>query len=1622
MNKLSDILFFDLEVGRKQRIQELGIILGEHEYHDSSIQKIQQLAGSAKWICGHNIIQHDLEVLSNQFPKIGSRLRQIPSIDTLRLSPLLFPKEQYHKLLKAYYEESVNRNNPLKDCQATRTLFNSLLTAWNQLPKVKQEIYYLLLNQEDGFKGWFDYLNYYKTTPNVLSIVTKIQDYLKDKICLGQSLSIDVTDNPIALAYAIAVIDADPRETSFIPPWVLNKFSRTEGILKALRLSCKGKICHSSYCQQQEAVTGLQRFYGYPSFRTYEGEALQENAVNAALKNQSLLAIFPTGGGKSLTFQLPALMQWDAFKALTVVISPLQSLMKDQVDVLRNRHNIVQAATINGLLSPLERQEAFERVERGDIALLYISPESLRSNRILKLLSKRVIDRFVIDEAHCFSSWGQDFRVDYLYIADFIQKLQALKNVSIPVSCFTATAKPAVVTDILNYFESKLDQKLIEFKTEANRTNLKYHVISVQDEEEKKKHLLELLTAKSCPTIIYVSRTKQAEALVEMLQQQGFLAGAFHGKMNRSDKIDVMNSFMAKDSGIDIVVATSAFGMGVDKDNVEMVIHYTISDSLENYVQEAGRAGRNPELEADCYVFFNETDLDQHFQLLNNSRISQKEINQIWKGIKQFHRNQFIKSAKEIAKKAGWDIDMYELETRVKSAIAALEQSSYIKREENVPRIFADSLAVDDFEGAQKKISAHIFGYKERKIAVQIIKIIIARSKRIELDQVNIDDISDQVGISREETMLGIRKLKELGLLQDEKDLSAFFNTSRGKKGSLQIFEKKSNLEIALAKTLFEDKETDVLAKGFICHLRSLNETLHSEHPDTHSSILKDILNYWQIISSIKKERVQNAIDSYLIQLKQSWPDFKQKVKDRKELSALILHHLSKKATVLPPYSSKKKHKKLVEFSIGEIKSNLDNIGYQHDTKTYEEALLYLQHLGAIELSEGFLVFYNPMKIEKIEKNSLKQYTQSDYEDLGGFYQHKTAQIHIVGEYAKRYIRQETEALEFVQDYFTLDYDDFIKKYFDRKTKAKLARPITDQKFEQIIGNLSLEQMEVFKSKDNRILVAAGPGSGKTKLLVHKVASLLLIEEVKPEQFLMLTFSRPAALEFKYRLVNLVGPSAYGVDIHTFHGFAFQMLGRLGDLERSQTVLEDAVKAIRNEEIPLDRILSKTIVVVDEYQDVSGNEYELIMAILEKIGDPRIIAVGDDDQNIYEFRGASIEYMQQFQAHPDAKLYFLTKNFRSAPNIVHFNNLFLNQLMQRGERIKGKLVLEAHKKNNGQLKLYAYQKASSLIIPLVEDLREKLNQNEAKDSYAVLVYTNEEAELIHALLQKLEIPSRLIATKEEFKLKQLIEIQIFQYFISQNISKENSLIADELWNTAKSQLVDNQKGSSNLSIAMRIITNFERAYPKKYVVDWQSYLSELRIQDFFSAEKQKVIVSTMHKAKGKEFDQVWLLVNHRYPLHSSEKKRVLYVALSRAMQGLHIHTNLEALEKIAKQAEDIDFTKASTIHPAPTKKIKQCSLSDIWLDYSKKDSIQKKIKKLKSGELLTIRDSQYIESNGYRIGCLSTKFKSDLKETLKKGYEFSEIKIGYIVLWKDQNSGESYRMVLPKIEFTTIVE
>lgn len=1603
---MKPIAFIDTELDFKsKRVLDIGGIKDNgSRFRNASIYKFAQFLQGTSFLCGHNILNHDLKFIGDKLRTQNLRTDKV--IDTLYLSPLLFPTKPYHRLVKDDKLQTDETNNPLNDAIKARDLFYDEVTAFNEIDDDLKHIYYLLLRDKIEFSSFFQFLSFTSHENDVERLIRK---KFLGGLCENADLFKVINQNPVALAYCLAIIHSYIKSkgtSSITPPWVLKNYPQVEHIITQVRNTPCVYGCN--YCNTALDIhEGLKKYFGYDSYRKFDGVSLQEQAVKAAIQNKSLLAVFPTGGGKSLTFQVPALIQGDASRALTIVISPLQSLMKDQVDNLE-KIGVTDSVTINGLLDPIERAKAFERVANGSASILYISPESLRSRTIEKLILDRKVARFVIDEAHCFSAWGQDFRVDYLYIGDFIKKVQTLKQMEfgIPVSCFTATAKQKVIEDIRSYFKEKLSLDLELFTTKAARTNLQYKVFK-KNEDEKYQKVRELIEEKNCPTIIYVSRTRRAYNIADQLKDDGFNARAFHGKMDAKEKTENQNAFISGE--VQVMVATSAFGMGVDKKDVGMVIHYDISDSLENYVQEAGRAGRDENLLADCYVLYNESDLDKHFVLLNQTKLSIKEIQQVWKAIKDITklRSKVSNSALEIARRAGWDDSVAEIETRVKTAIAALEDAGYIKRGQNIPRIFANSILCKNAEEAIQKIErSRLFNEKEKVTATRIIKKLFSSKSRKQIQdetaESRVDYISDHLGIVKKDVINIIYKLREENILADNKDLVAYINKSDDKKQSLRVFENFRNLENFLIEEISEKPE--------IYNIKNLNEAAEEAGCKyVNSNKVKIIFNYLAIKNWIKRKHSKYSKNHLKIKLEEPKALILEKLKSRHELAKFIIDYLFQKSRPASGVRGSTNNQILVEFSVLELKAAYERrqvlFKSQITADDIEDALFFLSRIEALKIEGGFLVVYNQMSIERLEEDNRKKYTKDDYKKLDEFYESRVHQIHIVGEYAEKMIADYKDALQFVEDYFQLNYSSFLRKYFKGSKADHLQNKMTPGKFRQLFGELSPAQLKIIKDNESKyIVVAAGPGSGKTRILVHKLASLLLMEDVKHEQLLMLTFSRAAASEFKMRLLGLVGNAANFVEIMTFHSFCFDILGRVGNLDKSDSIILDAAEKIRNNEVDLSRI-TKTVLVIDEAQDINEDEFSLIRALMEQNEEMRVIAVGDDDQNIFEFRGANSKYLERLISLKESAKYELSENYRSNKNLVEFTNQFVKTIRKRLKDVP----IRAKQMDNGKLKLVSYS-SQNLVTSLVEEVIE----TDLSGTTCVLTRTNYEASQIAGLLLRNGVNARLIQTNNAFNIYNLLEIRFFLDQLS--IQNDEFVISNESWNRCKKLLKSRFEKSNKLENCLRLINSFEKLHPKiKYKSDFEIFVRESKLEDFINYTNDTIFVSTIHKVKGKEFDTIFLMLNDT-DLTSDSEKRLLYVAMTRAKQNLYIHHNTSFPTNIL--ADNLERINNDKDYLPPVEISDQLGHKDVWLGYF--SNLHKTITGLNSGDPLILSENGLSNIQGAKVALFSKKYAQDLERLEEKMYQFKSARVNFIIYWKNPKTEEEVKIVLPEITFERV--
>jgi len=332
----------------------------------------------------------------------------------------------------------------------------------------------------------------------------------------------------------------------------------------------------------------LKRIFGYDDFRP-----LQKEIIHHILEKKDTLVVLPTGGGKSLCFQLPALM----FEGLTIVVSPLISLMKDQVDQLQQMG--ISAVCLNSSLSVEQYRHHVSLIQQGRVKLLYIAPESLVRANILEMLHAVAVDCLAIDEAHCISAWGHDFRPEYRHLAQIRQQFPEAA-----CAAFTATATPAVQKDIQISLGFSPDAGFRAFTGSFDRKNL---VIRVMFKDDPLQQTLDFLAAHTDDSgIIYCLSRKQVENLSNQLAARGFSVRPYHAGLDDSERNRFQTQFIKDD--VRIMVATIAFGMGIDKPNVRFVLHYDLPKSVENYYQEIGRSGRDG-LEAECLLLFSHADV-----------------------------------------------------------------------------------------------------------------------------------------------------------------------------------------------------------------------------------------------------------------------------------------------------------------------------------------------------------------------------------------------------------------------------------------------------------------------------------------------------------------------------------------------------------------------------------------------------------------------------------------------------------------------------------------------------------------------------------------------------------------------------------------------------------------------------------------------------------------------------------------------------------------------------------------------------------------------------------------------------------------------------------------------------
>ncbi|MCK9517035.1 MAG: RecQ family ATP-dependent DNA helicase [Ottowia sp.] len=1495
-------------------------------------------------LLGHNLKRHDVPLLREQLPQL--ECLHWPVLDTLELSALAFPSNPYHRLVKGYKLITDARNNPTRDARVALKVFEEAVEALLEMREQAPwwlALLHFLLRDDPGMATLLRQVRQ-ESAPTGAVAARMVLHRFADRCCNThlRVLAAHIAGSPEAhdpwsVAFALGWIRV-AGGNSILPHWVFRELPQVRQWIAQLReIACDQPDC--AYCRRNHHPESLlSAWFGLPGFRPHpampDGSSMQRAITRAGLARESLLAVLPTGGGKSICYQLPALVHYRRSGQLTVVISPLQSLMRDQVENLM-KADIQCVATVNGMLTPLERRDVLDRIRLGDVGIVLVSPEQFRSRTFVAAIRTREIAAWVFDEAHCLSKWGHDFRTDYLYVSRFIREQFPGRAA---IACFTATAKPDVIDDLCSHFRDNLQLELRTFLGGHERQNLSYAVLPTTG-GEKPQRIVELLRdglREDGAAIVFCARRKSAETLAQIIAQQGIVCACYHGGLSADVRKQTQRRFLGGE--LQVIAATNAFGMGVDKPNVRLIIHADIPGSLENYLQEAGRAGRDGE-PAHCILLFDPQDVETQFRLASSSQLSQRDFVGLLRALRRQARKlgkpEIVISARELLAQSsgtGIEADAPDAATKVTTAIAWLERNGFLKRNENATRVYPASLQV----GSLQEAKARMARANLKDSAWQKFLAVVTALFRSETPQgLSTDELMLDAGIQPEECFRIVHQLAKLGILVN--DLGLTVRLIRGARGaSASRLEFLGALEQALLDLMAEqapdadqdDAQQHLNLRAVCTELRArlqIDGKKTQLDPTQVRACLRSLADGFGAgndkRSMIHLQPLGN--DTLRVTLRRPWPQIRRICALRRAVAQVTLNRL------LAEIPDGARGACLVECKAQALLDALDNdlalkTQLREPDVALEHALLYMHQTRVLELDKGRSVFRSAMTLQMAEDSS-RRFNQASFAPLEDFYKERTLQTHVMHEYAKLGVDEPGRAADLVSAYFTLPQKQFIREYFRGRTDL-LERKTTDESYQRIVTDLRhpVQEALVTQPSTGNHLVLAGPGSGKTRVIVHRIAYLLRVLRVSPGRIIALAYNRGAAIQLRQRLLALAGGDARGVLVMTYHAMALRLTGTsLAGAERAATpidfkqMLQDAIDLLEGSSPALldaddirDRLLQGyEYIFVDEYQDVDAQQYALVSALAGRRrtdADTRlsIMAVGDDDQNIYSFKGANIAFIRRFQADYAGQLSYLVENFRSTQNIISA----ANHVIQRGSdrmKVDHPIRINAGRKDgppggqwasldpdsHGAVRLITSPADPNLQAQLVHAEIQRIRRLAPAvklSEIAVLCRTHAPLEKMRAICDIAGLPCELtgpeaakgqislMRTREGWALAQALRRR--QLRMVRLAALRRHLTRQQRAQPANTALQDLQDILEDIAATLQADT-----IPAAEALDlFYEAASDLRRDGRCNA----IRLMTAHAAKGLEFDHVIVMDCADWRWDQEDERRLLYVAMTRARQTL----------------------------------------------------------------------------------------------------------------------------------------
>jgi len=1397
-----------------------------------------------------------------------------------------------------------------------------------------------------------------------------------------------------------------------------------------------------------------RQFYKNSDFNFYDYQEQPVAMILERAPDLSLLVRLPTGAGKSLIFQAPALFRGFDTKRLTLVISPLKALMKDQVESLREKDFGDAVDYLSSDRPWWESNQVIQGIMDHRICMLYVAPERLRSKAFVSALERRMerdegLEYLVFDEAHCISQWGHEFRPDYLFAAHKIKEIR--KYYSFPVLLFSATVPDTSKITIRNELGlAEKDLKLIpEHSPTPIRPEIDIHPYSVEgsvldykeEDWELEPRLDEIRkvisqTKAGSSVIVFVQRRAHAEIVAARLQDSLGTGKVdyFHAGLPSEERHDIYGRY--KNCELQVLVATKAFGMGMDISHIHHAVHLSPPTYLEDYLQEVGRIGRDKRMMDDmqikklpAHLLFFDQDFETSRNMSMKSRLRFEDIDGFWNSIRQqpmvvggMHVLLLPASGMpELPEKFQQGNDSSR-GTKVRMALHWLEQADRVVIHRMLPSIIyvqihpkkirslADDREADpevrdvacalrsligegvsqyehmgeDSAGQARVPSDKSGGFLDNMIdgIASLIGFVFGGSAS------KIYRSSDEIRTSftssqdkGQDTVLELDALgKSTGLSPDDV-LGALWKLASPKKKAIKI---KTSITFSCGKLPKSGGKQygDTLLKwllknrknAFTLLARNHNKLLDWENVGIYflPSPDKKIEGQWQKIQERALLKIMRLAGGHLERAFNDEGNQTWKIKLNKPTDKVFqrCENIVKLAKNIWGKIGKDVVKALGQGELQVQLSKLMACTENPRRRDLEQALDLLATLGLIRTRETLLPMAYFLELKQpdapLEQEPIKAEINqiNDMAELRGWAMESFC-----------YISSQSRE-QFIEGYFAQGSPDKLRKFLmnildeesklewvNDETRGSLIRlrnyidhEYVEQQFEgEVFGKhrgYDEQWQAITMPKDKHVLVNAGPGSGKTAVLIARIVHLIQNQDVHPHEIMVLAFNRAVVHEIRTRIRDIFDKVGYGgyvrsLRIYTFHGLAAQHVDRSNPIEAEKLLSIFAGQLIPAKAGEVAGGI-KTI-LVDEFQDMNEDLREILTAI-QKVGNAHIFAIGDDDQDILSWLRksgprCSTVFFKQFSEQFEPESLALTKNFRSSPEIVERSQNMIKLCSKEigfTRRKEGKSLTSERSDTEADSPVNAQKVKAPSSDDVVSRLKSEIETSDLQD-IAILCRTNAEVAWWHENLQDdfKDTCMIIVQGSANYDVGRLRHVVCWLDCVERILQKDgDKRLEDVVWRdlSEKWQKLNIPEAISSIDHTdpnLKMLWNFcrdEKPYAK--LSDLKEFVSGLKLDEYEyllrrqesvrkeHGGKKRLVFSTIHKVKGLEFDHVVIVPsgvefpylpksNIQINQYAAEEARLYYVAMTRAKNRLTFFFGPRERAWLQKKKQPCDHNQQS---------------------------------------------------------------------------------------------------------------